>query len=82
MSGTYAIPLNGIQAAERSFAQAAHKIAVANLPSSGEPADYLSLSDLAAELIAVEVAKTAVKANLKVISMQQELEREALDLFA
>jgi len=82
MSGSYAISLNGIQAAERSLQQAAHNIATANLPVTGEPLDYLSLSDFTAELLAVDLAKAAVKANLKVISAQQELERETLDLFA
>jgi hypothetical protein len=81
MSGSYAISLNGIQAAERRFEQAAHKIATANLPVSGEPLDYLSLTDFTSELLAADLAKTAVKANLKVISARQEIERETLDLF-
>jgi hypothetical protein len=81
MSGSYAISLNGIQAAERSLEQAAHKIATANLPASGEPLDYLSLTDYTAEFLAIDLAKTAVKANLKVISTRQEIEHETLDLF-
>ena len=82
MSGSYSISLNGLQAAERSLQQAAHNIATANLPTSGDPSDYLSLSDFAAELIAVDMAKTDYEANLKVIAARRETEQEALDLYA
>jgi len=69
MSSDYSISLNGIYAAERNLAQSARRIAVGNLP---DPAD----------IVAVNQAKFEVKANLQVISAQQELDREALDLFA
>lgn len=82
MSGSYAISLNGLQAAERSLQQAAHNIATANLQASGDPGDYLTLSDFAAELIAVDMAKTDYEANLKVIAARRETEQEALDLYA
>ena len=82
MSGSYAISLNGLQAAERSLQQAAHNIATANLPVSGEVGDYLTLSDFASELIAVDMAKTEYRANLQVIEAKRELEQETLDLFA
>jgi hypothetical protein len=75
------ISLNGVHAAERSLEQTARKIATANIPSA-ESADTFELTDFAAELIALNQAKTAEKANLKVISMQTDLEREALNLFA
>ena len=68
MSGDYSISMNGIFAAERSLMQSARRIAAADLP---EPAD----------VIAIDQAKIEVKANLRVISTQQELDREVLDLF-
>ena len=68
MSGDYAISLNGIFAAERNLMQSARRIAAADLP---DPADVVAISQ----------AKVEVKANLKAISMQQELDREVLDLF-
>jgi hypothetical protein len=69
MSGDYSISLNGMFAAERNLLQSARRIASANMP---DPAD----------MVAVDQAKIAVKANLQVISTQQEIDREALDLFA
>ena len=66
MSGDYSISLNGIFSAERNLLKSARRIAAA------DPAD----------IIAIDQAKTAVKANLQVISTQQELDREVLDLFA
>jgi hypothetical protein len=69
MSGDYSISLNGIFAAERNLLQSARRIAAADLPDP-------------AEIVAIDQAKTAVKANLQVISTQQELDREVLDLFA
>lgn len=82
MSGNYAISMNGIHEAEWRLEQAARKIASSNLPASGESFDHVTLTDFAAELLAVQSAENSVKANLKVISTQQELEHEVLDLFA
>ncbi len=69
MSSDFSISLNGIYAAERDLAQSARRVAAPNLP---DPADILAINQ----------AKVEVKANLQVISAQQELDREALDLFA
>jgi hypothetical protein len=69
MSCDYSISLNGIYAAERHLLQSAKRIATVNPP---DPED----------VVAINQAKFAVKANLKVISTQQEIDREALDLFA
>jgi hypothetical protein len=69
MSGDYSISLNGIFTAERNLLQSARRIAASELPDP-------------AEIVAIDEAKTAVKANLQVISTQQELDREVLDLFA
>jgi hypothetical protein len=82
MAVDYSIPLIGIQRAERSLEQAAVRITTANLPFPDLSADSLSLSDFAAELIAVDQAKTAMKANFQVISTHGEILREVLDLFA
>jgi len=78
----YSIPLNGILAAERDFEQAAFHIAKANTGSDVNIDDSLSLTDLAAQLVAADRDKIAVKANLKIIETQRDLERECLDLFA
>lgn len=84
MSYDYSISLEGVCTAERSFERAAGRIAAGNLPTSSEsaPSDSLSLTDYAAELIAIDQAKIAHKANLQVISSQRDLERATLDLFA
>jgi hypothetical protein len=82
MSADYGISLNGIFAAECSLNQAAQRIAAANLPTPGESADTVFISDFAAELLAVNRAKTSVEANLKMISSRQSLDRETLNLFA
>jgi hypothetical protein len=77
------ISLNGIIAGEQNLNQAAQRIAKITLPSTGAPQeDTFSLSDVASEFLAVTQAKTAIKANLKVVSSQQELDRNTLDIFA
>jgi hypothetical protein len=82
MSYDFSISLNGIIAAGRDLEMAARRIAGSDLPAAGMSADYFSLTDFAAQLLEIDRAKTAFKANLQVISTQRELEREALDLFA
>ncbi len=82
MSADYGISLNGIFVAEHSLNQAAQRIASASLTAPGESPDTVSISDFAAELLAINRAKTTVKANLKVISTRQDLDRKAFDLFA
>ena len=53
------------------------------LPSSDDlPEKSVSLSDVAADMAQVNQAKFMVEANLKIISTQQELDREAINLFA
>jgi hypothetical protein len=75
------ISLNGVITAERSLEQAARKISTDNV-AFHEDSDTFELTDFAAELIAVDQAKIAAKANLKVISKQTDLQQEALNLFA
>lgn len=97
MSYDYSISLNGIQTALRTLEQAAQRIAVGNAfvkqinndkATSSLNTDYsdsVSFSgtlDYVRELLAVNQAKIAVKANARFISLQQELERETLNLFA
>jgi hypothetical protein len=69
MSCDYSISLNGIYAAERNLLQSARHMNTVNPP---DPKDVAEINQ----------AKFAVKANLEVISTQQEIDREALDLFA
>jgi hypothetical protein len=56
-------------AAERNLLQSARRIATVGPP---DPAD----------VVAIDQAKYQAKANIQVISTQQEIDREVLDLFA
>ena len=67
----YSISLNGISAAYRNMEQAARRIATPD-----------PTNDFAADLVEVNQARTAAEANLRVISVQQELEGAILDIFA
>jgi hypothetical protein len=83
MSMDFSISLNGISAAEQNLNQASRRIASATPSFSGDSLkDSVSFSDFATEAVEINQAKTAAEANLKVISSQQELERDALNLFA
>ena len=75
------VSLNVVQTAEWNLEQAARKIALANTPSPVS-ADVFELTDFAAELIAADRAKITAEANLRVISMEMDLESHALNLFA
>jgi hypothetical protein len=90
----YSVPLQGLQSAEGRLFSAAREIAsppggrIAGEIVDGPTPDFaesLTLSggvDFSAALIAVDQAKLAAEANLRVISMQRELECSMLDLFA
>lgn len=67
----YSISLNGIHSAQWRLEQAARRI------STPEPA-----TDYAAEFVAVDQAKIAAKANLKVLSIEADLDTAILDIFA
>jgi len=67
----YSISLSGISTAERSLDQSARRIAAAK-----------PTTDYAAEAVNIDRASIAEKANLRVISIQQELDGSILDLFA
>ncbi len=67
----YSISLNGLYSAYRNLGQAAQRVSAPN-PST----------DIAAELIAADQAKIAGEANLRVISVERELEGAILDIFA
>jgi hypothetical protein len=75
------ISMNGMHAAERQLEQAARKITAASTPSP-ESADAFELTDFASELIAAEQAKLAAKANLRVLSVQADLEHATVNVFA
>jgi hypothetical protein len=75
MSNIYAISLNGVMNAEQSLDGAARRIVNTNL---GSPK---SSGDLATDLVDLKQAEIAGKANLRVISSQDELEKDALNLF-
>ncbi len=95
MSFDCSVSLQGILNAERNFEQAARRIASGVVPiqeanagdgknksfSLDDFPDSLSLSDFAAELLALHQAKIAFKSNLQAIFIQQELNHEVLDLF-
>ena len=67
----YYVSLNGLFSAYRNLEQAARRI------STPDPT-----TDYAAELIAADQARTAGEANLRVISVERELEGAILDIFA
>ncbi len=67
----YSISLNGIFAAQRSLEQSARRIA------APQPA-----TDFAEEFVAIDQARIAEKANLRVMSVERDLEGNLLDIFA
>ena len=67
----YSISLNGLFSAYRNLEQAARRV------SAPDPA-----TDFAAELVAADQAKVAGEANLRVLSVERELEGSILDIFA
>ena len=67
----YSIPLNGISSACQYMQQTAQHF------TKPDPA-----TDFAADLVSIRQAKTAVQANLKVVSIEQNLENSLLDIFA
>jgi hypothetical protein len=80
----YSVPTQGVRNAESLLESAAQKIAAPpQQVLSGDSGDRLSLSDnYLTALITVDQAKFAAKANLRVISTEQELDHTTLDLFA
>ena len=95
MGYDYSIAMEGARAAERQFNDAAHKISRMGLrsrPAEGaeaavsaeEAQDRLTLSDdmdISGTIVEAKAAKLQYTANLKVISMQMEMEDKTLDLF-
>jgi hypothetical protein len=83
MSFDYSISYEGIRAAGRSLSEAAHKIASIN--KSGKTQNEQAKSrdvDFAAALLQANRAKIAAKANLNLLSKQEELEHKILDILA
>jgi len=75
------ISLNGIINSERSFDQAARQVGTVSTPSP-QSADSFSLSDDAKAMVSMEQAKLSLQANLRVVSVESNLEQDALNLFA
>lgn len=67
----FSVSLNGFSAAAESIDRTARRIAAPKAET-----------DFAVEFVAVASARVAAEANLKFISMQHDLERETIDLFA
>jgi hypothetical protein len=83
MSFDYSISYEGIRAAGRSLSEAARKVASIN--KSGQTQNEQSKSgdvDFAAALLQANRAEMAAKANLNLLSNQQELEHKILDILA
>jgi hypothetical protein len=98
MSCDYSASVVSVGAAWRTLAQAAHRIAAGSVnarrepvPGSEDPISGREVSDsapshmqidLAEELAKVDQSKIEIKANLRVMSLEAELERDTLDILA
>jgi hypothetical protein len=87
MSYDFAISIEGIRAAQDSLSDAAHKVANFNIgptqKEQGTEQDSVTLSgnvDLPAALLQAGQAKNDAKANMKLISSEQEMEQTAIDM--
>jgi hypothetical protein len=86
MGYDYSVSMEGVRAAENQLNQTARKVSrmgTENRPADGT-SDRLTLSgdmDIAGAMVEAKQAKILAQANLRVISMQAELEEETLDLF-
>jgi predicted Zn-dependent protease len=82
MSNIYAISLNGVCNAEQRLDGAAHRIVKTGLSSPEISGGTKAGSDIASDLVDLKQAEIAGKANLRALSTQDELEKDALNLFA
>jgi hypothetical protein len=82
MSNIYAISLNGICNAEQRLDSAAGRIVKTGLSSSVISGGSKADSDVASDMVNLKQAEIAVKANLQALSMQDELEKDAINLLA
>jgi hypothetical protein len=86
MGYDYSISLEGVRTAENRINQAAGKISRfgARIQSGGYDKSVKPVEDtvdIAGAMVEVKQAKIAAEANLKVLSLQMDLEEETLDLF-
>jgi hypothetical protein len=81
MSNIYAISLNGVCNAEQRLDGAARRIVKTSLNSSELSGDSKAESDIASDMVDLKQAEIAVKANLRALSTQDELEKDSLNLF-
>jgi hypothetical protein len=78
-----AISIEGLRSAENSLAESAHKIASMNLLGSAQNEQKPTADvDFDSALIQANQAKIAAKANLKMISSEQDLNQSVLDVLA
>lgn len=82
MSNIYAISLNGVCDAEQRLDGAARRIVKTGLSSPEISGGSKDDSDIASDLVDLKQAEIAGKANLRALSTQDELEKDALNLFA
>jgi hypothetical protein len=89
--------IEGVRSAWRSLEQAAHRIATGSVEARRQPVpggeidplpagpsgdqDTVKI-DLAKELLDMDQARIAIKANLRVVSASRELDHEILDILA
>jgi len=92
----FSASVQGVRAAWDSLGRIAHRVAAGSVGArherppgvgsdpltGGEPASSTMQLDIAGEMTALIQVKTEAKANLKVLSVLDELERESLDILA
>jgi hypothetical protein len=82
MSGDYSISLTGVADAMQRLETSAQRIAKANPGSLSVPEKSVDNSDIIADVIDVKQAAIDFKANLNVLSVQEKLDKDTLDLCA
>ena len=96
MSIDFSASVQGIRTAWGHLDRIAHRVAAGSvnarhdrppgvsgdLLADGEPASSTMQVDIAGEMVAMSQAKIEVKANLKVVSVLDDLSRESLDILA
>jgi hypothetical protein len=92
----FSASVQGVRAAWDNLGRIAHRVAAGSVSArhnrppgvsgdplaGGEPASSTMQIDIAGEMAAMSQAKIEAKANLKVMSVLDDLERESLDILA
>lgn len=96
MAIDFSASIQGVRAAWDNLGRTAHRVAAGSvnarherppgvsgdLLAGGEPATSIMQIDIAGEMTALKQSKIEVEANLKVMSVLDDLERESLDILA